>query len=186
VDGLYVSPLDPAAAAYLVKSVLAAVGRYTVDGVYLETLDFPGEDFDYSRRAMELFRTRMRAALSLAERSRLDEVEAIDPLAYAEEFPDEWRRFRESALTDLLGQLRSALKAMSPAISVAVATRADADTSLREHFQAWRSWLERGMADRVGYRSRTTGTVLLSPDGAFGSQPDRPPTVQTAGAGGPR
>jgi hypothetical protein len=186
VDGLYVSPLDPAAAAYLVKSVLAAVGRYTVDGVYLETLDFPGEDFDYSRRAMELFRTRMRAALSLAERSRLDEVEAIDPLAYAEEFPDEWRRFRESALTDLLGQLRTALKAMSPAISVAVATRADADTSLREHFQAWRSWLERGMADRVGYRSRTTGTVLLSPDGAFGSQPDRPPTVQTAGAGGPR
>lgn len=186
VDGLYVSPLDPAAAAYLVKSVLAAVGRYAVDGVYLETLDFPGDDFDYSRRAMELFRSRMRSTLSLAERARLDGVESIDPFAYAEEFPDEWRRFRETALTDLLGQLRGALKALNPAISVAVAARADADAALHEHFQAWRSWLERGVADRVGYRSRTTGTVLLSIDSAFTFEPDRLPTIETAGVGGPR
>ena len=94
VEGLYVSPLDPAAATYLVKSVLSAVGRYAVDGVYLEALDFPGDDFDYSRRAMDLFRTRMRSVLSLAERARLDEIEAIDPFAYAEEFPDEWRRIQ--------------------------------------------------------------------------------------------
>ncbi len=186
VDGLYVSPLDPAATAYLVKSVLSAVGRYAVDGVYLETLEFPGDDFDYSRRAMDLFRARMRSMLSRAERARLDDIEAIDPFAYPEEFPDEWRQFRQSALTDLLGQLRSALKTISPAISVGVAARADADASLRDHFQAWRLWLERGMADRIGYRSRTTGTVLLSPDGAFASEPDRLPTVQTTGAGGPR
>ena len=186
VDGLYVSPLDPAAAAYLVKSVMAAVGRYAVDGVYLETLDFPGDDFDYSRRAIELFRTRMRSVLPLTERARLDEIESIDPFAYAEEFPDEWRRFRESALSDLLGQLRTALKTISPAVSVAVAARADADASLRDHFQAWRLWLERGMADRVGYRSRSTGTVLLSTDGAFTVETDRLPAVQTAGAGGPR
>ena len=186
VDGLYVSPLDPAAAAYLVKSVLTAVGRYAVDGVYLEMLHFPGDDFDYSRRAMELFRTHMRSAMSLAERARLDEVESIDPFAYAEEFPDEWRRFRESALTELLGQLRSALKALNPAISVSVAARADADAALRDHFQGWRSWLERGMADRVGYRSRTTGTVLLSMDGAFTFESDRRPAAESAGVGGPR
>jgi hypothetical protein len=186
VDGLYVSPLDPAAAAYLVKSVLTAVGSHAIDGVYLESLDFPGDDFDYSRRAIELFRTRMKAAMSLAERVRLDEIESIDPFAYAEEFPDEWRRFRESALTHLLGQLRSALKATSPAISVAIAARADAEASLRDHFQAWRLWLERGMADRVGHRSESTGAVLLSSDGAFASAPDRLPAVPSAGAGGPR
>jgi hypothetical protein len=186
VDGLYVSPLDPAAAAYLMKSVLAAVGRHAIDGVYLESLDFPGADFDYSRRAMELFRTRMQAAMSLADRTRLDEIESIDPFAYAEEFPDAWRRFRESALSDLLGQLRTALKANSPTVSVAVATRADADASLRDHFQAWRLWLERGMVDRVGHRSRSTGAVLLSPDGVFPSEPERLPNVQSAGAGGPR
>jgi uncharacterized lipoprotein YddW (UPF0748 family) len=186
VDGLYISPLDPAAALYLVSAIAAAVGRHSVDGVYLDALDFPGEDFDYSRHAMDLFRGRMRSAISLAERVRLDAIEAIDPFAYAEEFPEEWRRFRESALTSLLEQLRTTLKAISPAITVAAGARADADAALRDHFQAWRSWLDRGIVDRIGYRSRSTGTVLLSPDGVFASGPERPSTVQTAGAGGPQ
>ena len=186
VDGMYVSPLDPAAALYLVSAVVTAVGRYAADGVYLDAVDFPGEDFDYSRHAMELFRARMRAVMSIAERARLDEIEAIDPFAYAEEFPDAWRQFRESALTDLLERLRGGLTAVSPAVSLAANARADADASLREHFQAWRSWLDRGIVDRVGYRSRSSGTVLLSPDGVFPAGPERVPNVQVAGAGGPR
>ena len=186
VDGVYVSPLDPAAALYLVRAVVTAVGRHSADGLYLEALDFPGEDFDYSRHAMDLFRKRMRAALSLAERARLDAIEAIDPFAFAEEFPSEWRRFRESALTDLLEQLRTALRASHPALTVAVGARADAEASQREHFQSWSSWLERGMVDRIGYRSRATGTVLLTPDGVFASIRERLPSIQAAGAGGPR
>jgi uncharacterized lipoprotein YddW (UPF0748 family) len=186
VEGLYVSPLDPAAAMYLVNAVLSAVGHYAVDGVYLDAVEFPGEDFDYSRRAMDLFRSRMRSVMSLAEKTRLDEIEAIDPFAYAEEFPDEWRRFRESALTDLLERVRTGLNGKAPALSIAAGARVDADAALREHFQAWRSWLDRGIVDRVGYHSRSTGTVLLSTDGVFASAPETPSAVQAAGAGGPR
>ena len=186
VNGVYVSPIDPAAALYLVSAVVAAVGRYSADGVYLEALDFPGEEFDYSRHAMNLFRTRMRAVMSLAEQAQLDEIEAIDPFAFAEEFPAEWRRFRESALTDLVEQLRTALKVTHPALTVAVGARADAETSQREHFQAWSSWLQRGIVDRIGYRSQSTGTVLLTPDGVFNSVPERLSSVQLAGAGGPQ
>jgi hypothetical protein len=186
IDGLYVSPLDPAATQYLVNAVIAAVGSYAVDGVYLDAVEFPGEDFDYSRHAMELFRTRMRSVMSVAERAHLDEIEAIDPFAYTEEFPDEWRRFRESALTDLLDRVRGGLRNRTPTISIAAGARADADASLREHFQAWRAWLDRGIVDRVGYHSRSTGTVLLSPDGVFAAVPDAPSAVQAVGVGGPR
>ena len=186
VDGLYVSPLDPAAASYLVSAVAAAAGRYAADGVYLESVAFPGEDFDYSRRAMELFRARVRPSLSSTERARLDEVEAIDPFAYPEEFPERWREFRESALTDVLERVRMALTAVRPAVSIAAAVGADADASQLEHFQTWRTWLARGIVDRVGYRSESTGAVLLSPDGVFASTPERLPTAQAAGTGGPR
>jgi uncharacterized lipoprotein YddW (UPF0748 family) len=186
VEGVYVSPLDPAAASYLIGEITAAVGRYAVEGLYLEAVDFPGEDFDYSRHAMDLFRARMRALLSSAERTRLDEIEEIDPFAYPEEFPDEWRKFRESALTDVLERLRTALAALSPTMSIAAALRADPDSSLLEHFQAWRTWLARGIVDRVGYRSRSTGTVLLSPDGLFAFTSERLPIAQAAGASGPR
>lgn len=187
VDGLYVSPLDPAAGAYLATAVIAALSKYAADGVYLDAVEFPGEDFDYSRHAMELFRNRIRSVMSVVERARLDEIEAIDPFAYAEEFPDEWRRFRESALTDLLERVRSGLTGRTPPVSIAAGARSDSDAALKEHFQAWRTWLDRGIVDRVGYRSRSTGTVLLSADGVFASVPEAPPSaVQAAGAGGPR
>jgi uncharacterized lipoprotein YddW (UPF0748 family) len=186
VDGLYVSPLDPAAATHLVSVVTAAAGQYAVDGLYLEAVDFPGEDFDYSRRALDLFRARMRPSLSSTERARLDAVEAIDPFAYTEEFPEQWREFRESALTDVLERVRTALTAMGSTVSIAAAVGADADLSQLEHFQTWRTWLARGIVDRVGYRSQSTGAVLLSPNGVFASTPERLPTAQAAGTGGPR
>jgi uncharacterized lipoprotein YddW (UPF0748 family) len=183
---VYLSPLDPAATAYLVNAITAAVTRYPVDGLYLEAVDFPGDDFDYSRHSMSLFRARMRETLSAAERARLDGIEAIDPFAYPEEFPDEWRQFREAALTELLGRLRTAFTAANPAASMAAAIRMDAESSTTEHYQAWRTWLSRGIVDRVGYRSRSTGTVFLSPDGVFTSTPERQPTARAAGTGGPR
>jgi hypothetical protein len=78
------------------------------------------------------------------------------------------------------------LRASHPALTVAVAARADAEASRREHFQTWSSWLERGIVDRIGYRSRATGTVVLTPDGVFASIPDLLPSAQVVGAGGPR
>jgi hypothetical protein len=186
VDGLYISPLDPAAASYLVNAIVTAVGRYSVDGVLLDAVDFPGEDFDYSKHAMDLFRTRMRAAMSAAERARLEEIESIDPFAYADEFPEEWSEFRGSSLTGLLEQVKSALMSDSPTLSIAVGVRADADVSTSEHFQAWRAWLDRGVVNRVGYRSRSTDTVWLSPDGLFAFPLDRSPSTQASGAAGTR
>jgi uncharacterized lipoprotein YddW (UPF0748 family) len=165
VDGLYLSPLDPSAAAHLVNVVVSAARRYSPDGIFLDNVDFPGTDFDYSRRAVDLFRTRMRSTLSPSERARLDEVEAIDPFAYPEEFPDEWRQFRESALTGLLERLRAWLSAASSSASIAVSIQPDVDVSRRDRFQDWRSWLDRGLIDRVGYRDRTAGSVVLTPDG---------------------
>ena len=62
VDGVYVSPLAPEAAAYLVAAVTAAAQRYAVDGVFLDAMRFPGADFDYSRHAMDIFRAETQAA----------------------------------------------------------------------------------------------------------------------------
>ena len=185
VDRLYISPLDPEAASYLVGAVVAAVQRYSADGVYLEALDFPGRDFDYSRRAMELFRARMRGKISPPERDRMDEVEAIDPFGYAEEFPDDWRQFREETLTQLLERLRTDLGAANPSLAITAGATSDPDASRLDHFQDWRTWLDRGIVDRIGYRRRSTNTVLFSADGAIPSEPATLSSTQAA-IGGPR
>jgi hypothetical protein len=186
VGGIYVSPLDPDAASYLVNAVTSASARHAADGVYLEALDFPGEDFDYSRRAMDLFRARTRNALPLAERARVDEIEAIDPFAYEEEFPDAWRTYRESALTRLLERLRSTLVEANPSLIVTVSASNDPDPSLHNHFQNWRAWLAGRIVDRIGYPGPSSGVVLFSAEGAVPADSSPLTSAQTVVSDGSR
>lgn len=164
VDGVYVSPLAPEAASYLVTAVTAATRRYPVDGVFLDAVRFPGVDFDYSRHAMEIFRAETRPQLSAEDRVRLDEVEAIDPFGYAEEFPDRWRAFRQARLTSLVSNLRKALKAVSSTLVVSAGVPSDPSNALAESFQDWTNWMETGLVDGVGRRSGTSGTIVFTPD----------------------
>jgi hypothetical protein len=170
VDGLYVSPLSTDAASYLVAAVNAAAKRYPVDGVFLDAVRFPGVDFDYSRHAMEIFRAETRPELGAEERARLDEVEAIDPFGYAEEFPERWRAFRQSRLTSLVSRLRRALNDISPSLVVSAGVPSDPSNALAESFQDWTKWMETGLVDGVGRRSGTSGTIVFSPD-AFSAAP---------------
>jgi uncharacterized lipoprotein YddW (UPF0748 family) len=170
VEGLYVSPLAPDAANYLVSAVTAAAKRYPVDGVFLDAVRFPGVDFDYSRHAMEIFRADTRPQLSVDERARLDEVEAIDPFGYAEEFPERWRAFRQSRLTSLVSLLRRALSEISQTLVVSAGVPSDPSSALAESFQDWTNWMQTGLVDGVGRRSGTSGTIVFSPD-AFSAAP---------------
>jgi uncharacterized lipoprotein YddW (UPF0748 family) len=175
IDGLYISPLAPEAAAYLVTAVTAAAQRYAVDGVFLDAMRFPGADFDYSRHAMEIFRAEMRAQLSPEERIRLDEIESIDPFGYAEEFPDRWRQFRQSRLTSLMSRMRKALATVKPTLVISAGVASDPGTALADSFQDWTNWMETGLIDGVARRSGTSGTIVFTTDGwlaASGSSSD--------------
>ena len=149
VDGLYVSPLQPDAAAQVAEMVRNLVRRYAIDGVYLDHVQYPGEDFDYSRRSVDVFRDFMRSQLLPAERQRIDAIEAIDPFAYPNEFPDQWRLFRQSQLTALVARLRSTVKAARPAAMVSAAVTADAASAGQEKLQDWRTWLDNGFLDAL-------------------------------------
>ena len=160
--GLYVSPLHTEAAAYLTAAVRNVVQRFDVDGAQLEALEYPGEDFDYSRLAVELFRTDMRTRLVAGERGRMDQVASIDPFAYAEEYADEWRRFRESRLTALVTRVGGAVKAVRPNAVVSVGIANDAETALRSNLQDWRSWMDQGFVDAVSRRAGTLPSILFN------------------------
>jgi uncharacterized lipoprotein YddW (UPF0748 family) len=127
-SAVYVSPLHPEAAAYIATAVRDLAATYELDGVHFDGLQLPGDDFDYSRTAIDRFRGEMRARLTAAERTRLDEIEAIDPFAYAEEFPEEWRRFRDTRVAELVLKLRAAVESARP--SAAISAEAMADPAL--------------------------------------------------------
>src|SRR5262249_5960241 len=47
LEGLYVSPVPPAAADYAVEIVKDLAERYDIDGLHLDYVRYPDEDFDY-------------------------------------------------------------------------------------------------------------------------------------------
>jgi uncharacterized lipoprotein YddW (UPF0748 family) len=149
VDGLYISPVQPDAAAHVAEVVRELVRKYALDGVYLDHVQYPGDDFDYSRRSVDVFRDFMRTQLEPAERQRIDAIQTIDPFAYPNEFPDQWRLFRRSQLTALVARLRSTVKGARPAAIVSAAVTADATTAEQEKLQDWRTWLDNGFLDAL-------------------------------------
>lgn len=149
IDGIYISPAQPQAAAYLTELVRDVLRRYAFDGVYLDHVQYPAADFDYGASSLAAFRDVMRGQLSLTERQRIDVVEAIDPFAYPNELPDQWRLFRQTQLTALVARLRSAIKAVRPTAIVSAAVTSDAAVAARDGLQDWRTWAENRFVDAL-------------------------------------
>ncbi len=149
VEGLYVSPVHPDAAAHVASVIGDLATRYAVDGVHLDYVRYPGADFDYSRAAIAAFEAEMRTRVNPAERDRVDALQAIDPFAWPWEFADEWRLFRQSRLTALVTRLRSAVVKARPSAIVSAAVVPDPREALRDKLQDWRTWLDNGFVDAL-------------------------------------
>lgn len=162
IDGLYLSPLQPEAAAFVADAVGRLVSRHAFDGVHFEAVRFPDLAFDYSARARDVFRGDVRRSLSPAERTRIDDVERIDPFAFPDELPDEWRRFRRTRLTTLVARLRTAVKAARPNAIVSASAVAGARHALDDHLQDWRTWADNGFVDALAGPAAATTTLLFS------------------------
>lgn len=156
VEGLYVSPLHPDANAHSAAIVADLASRYALDGVHFDYIRYPGADFDYSRTALDRFKSEVRRGLPAAERARVDQLEAVNPFAYPDEFATEWRLFRQSQLTALVTRLRTSVKAARPTAMVSAAVVPDVDQALRETLQDWRTWLDNGFLDALCPMAYTT------------------------------
>ena len=70
VEGYYLSPSIPAVADHLERVVRELVRAYTVDGLHLDFIRYPGQSFDYSRAALDGFRRSTGGASSSRARAR--------------------------------------------------------------------------------------------------------------------
>jgi uncharacterized lipoprotein YddW (UPF0748 family) len=149
VEGLYASPVLPAAQAHVESVVRDIAKRYAVDGMHFDYARYPSERFDYSRAAISQFRATVRPTLDAERRSALDRDEAVDLFAYPDAFAEEWRTFRVARMTALMSRLSSAVRAERPAVVVSVAAAPDRDEALAQRLQDWGGWLGEGIVDAV-------------------------------------
>lgn len=149
VEGLFLSPIDPAAADYLARVIGDIAARYAVDGVHLDYIRYPNDEFDYSRRALSLFAADVTRALTPAEARRLRDRAATDPFVYVDRFPERWRQFRRERLTALVARLRALVKAHRPHALLTAAVLPDAAEASRLRLQDWQRWAATGAVDVV-------------------------------------
>lgn len=149
VEGLYSSPIVPAAAVYTEAIVRDLARRYALDGIHLDYARYPNERFDYSKAAVAEFRAFVSGRISEDLQRQLDAREAVDPLAYPDALADHWRGFRVARMSALIGRLRDAVKDERPSAMVTVATAPDLREAYERKMQDWRGWLERGLVDGI-------------------------------------
>ena len=149
VEGLYVSPLVPDAAAYTRQVVADLATRYGVDGVHLDYARYPNPRFDYSRFAIAEFRAAMRPQLTSTVRRELDDAETTDPFAYPDRFPAEWKTFRRDRMTALVADIRRAVREARPEAMVTAAVTPDMQEAFDDRLQDWRGWLAGHLVDAV-------------------------------------
>lgn len=149
VEGLYTSPLVPAAVEHTVAVVRDLVRRYRLDGVHLDYARYPSDRFDYSRPAIRQFATAVRSGLPAPRRRELDTLERDDLFAYPDAFPDEWRTFRVERMTALMRRLRDAVKQERREAVVTVAAAPELEEARARRLQDWGAWLDAGIVDAV-------------------------------------
>jgi uncharacterized lipoprotein YddW (UPF0748 family) len=145
VEGLYLSPVVPAAATYTVSVLADLVRRYPIDGLHLDYIRFPGPEFDYSRAALNEFARTMAPTVPSPQRARLNARAKDDVLAWADAYPSQWADFRRSRLTALLMKIRTAVRAARPNIVMSAAVFPDMNDAYATRFQDWRLWAESGL-----------------------------------------
>lgn len=161
VEGVFLSPVGTAAVAHTVRVIGDIASRYPVDGIHLDYLRFPNEEFDYSDHTLEEFRSEVLSSVSANERREYSSRARGRPLFYTEMFPQRWQQFRRARLTELLGQIRKTVRARRPRAILSAAVFPDPDDAANYRFQDWRRWLAEGLLDAICPMSYTTDQSLF-------------------------
>lgn len=149
VEGLYVSPIPREARAHAVAVARDLARRYALDGLHLDYVRYPTDDFDYSRAALAEYRESLAGDLPAAELADLDARAKASPLVFADRFPERWFEFRRARVTWLVDGMASAARAERPGILISAAVLPDAASALARKLQDWPAWASRGIVDAV-------------------------------------
>jgi uncharacterized lipoprotein YddW (UPF0748 family) len=161
VEGLYVSPIHPGAVDHMAAVVRDLLTAYDLDGIHLDYVRFPSDEFDYSRAALAEFERTLRPNMPDAERRRLASLARTDPLIHARRFPTQWTAFRLARLTALVTRLRETVRTVRPSAVLSAAVLPDPQEALDRRLQDWPTWLDRSLIDVVCPMAYTTDVALF-------------------------
>ncbi len=146
VEGYYLSPSALGVPEHLEAVVREMVRTYTVDGLHLDFIRYPGPDYDYSPSALEAFR-RLRGEGDL--------------LGGPARNPGLWDDYRRSTVTVLASRLAGAARSERPGLVLSAAVAPDEAQAVAQRYQAWPQWLSERLLDAVCPMAYTPDSRIL-------------------------
>jgi uncharacterized lipoprotein YddW (UPF0748 family) len=159
-EGAYLDPGNPEVTAHFTAVVRELAGRYPVDGVHLDYVRYPHLDVGYT----DLMRTTFR------RRTGVDPVELVfNREGLRRERGDagfhaldaRWREQRAEQVTNLVREVRFALRAVRPGTMLSAAVKPDPEGALSGYGQDWVRWIHEDLIDVAApmMYSKSTSTV---------------------------
>ena len=136
-DGNFLDPGIPEVKNYVADIVTDLLSKYDVDGIHLDYIRYPGQDFGYSPTSIYKFNE----FFGRAGRPRND-----DP---------EWCQWRRDQVTQTLRKIYHVIRAVKPAVKLTVAGipwgecpfSFEQSAAYRTVYQDWAGWLREGIVD---------------------------------------
>lgn len=147
LEGLFTSPSHPEVQQRVLQVWIDLARNYDVDGIHFDYVRFPSPHFDYSRGALERFRTWVEPRLAAHRFSELVAAAEQEPYAMADALPELWNVFRRDSVTSLVRHIYREVKAIRPELVVSAAVLPDQRKAREVRFQAWSAWLADGIID---------------------------------------
>ncbi len=161
VEGVFLSPVHKGSVEHTTKVIGDIASRYEIDGIHLDYIRFPNDEFDYSADVLEEFRSVVLKDVPGSDRREYSKRARGRPLFYTEMFPQRWQEFRRARLTALLTKIRSTVKSRRPRAMLSAAVFPDAADATNRRFQDWGSWLAAGLLDAICPMAYTTDPTLF-------------------------
>ncbi len=161
VEGIFLSPVHKGAVDHATRVIADIVSRYDVDGIHLDYIRYPNDEFDYSAQALEAFKADVTSRITGDERREYASRARGRPFFYTEMFPQGWQEFRRERLTALLTKLRATVKSRRPRAMLTAAVFPDASDAANHRFQDWGGWLEAGLLDAICPMSYTSDSAVF-------------------------
>lgn len=142
-EGVFFSPSVEDYQTHFMRVVEELMMNYKADGIHLDYIRYPGNEYDYS----------------IAARSRFMLSYHTDPLAINRELKDSlsvqrysrvqflWDQFRRDEITRFVRMIRDSMRIINPAVRLSAAVFADLETARNRIFQDWPVWLENDIID---------------------------------------
>jgi len=119
-EGAYLDPGIPEVQRYTQDIILDVVTNYGVDGIILDYIRYPGDEYSYNSLALEHF---------------IDDVTEKN-------YSNNYTEWKQRAISDFIRETGTKIKFLKPDVDFAVTAKPDSHEAKYRFYQNWEDWLQ--------------------------------------------